>query len=293
MECINIREDWQTIPDETLRKLYKRLIKRQDRLAKIPVWTLLPAGIVYGMIGWVGFLAAEASLFSSVDTTVTGFINYVFFALCGVLMSLDKPVIISCIPVLMALYICVKLIVFGSFSFDTLAMLLYLVCACIAVSKAVSDLNFLRGLPNFPFDRRMERIQFDGLTRDEMVKHLEHVKNGGVFFPDYEKIFDSDAPEEIAAPSEKTEEYMQQYEMEYPNRDKKSRFAENRREENVRPHKKAKDFSTFLPSYEKIYDDDNDDVEADFPVDNEEYMQRYNMNYPNDSKTSPSRNRFR
>ncbi len=292
MECFNIREDWQTIPDENLRKLYNRLIKRQNRLAKLPVWTLLPAGIVYGMIGWVGFLVSEANLFSYVDTKVTGIINYVFFALCGVLMSLDMPLIVAGIPVLMALYICVKLIVFNSFSFDTIAMLFYLVFACIAVSKTVSDLNFLRGLPNFPFDRRMERIQFEGLTRDEMVKHLERVENGGIYFPDYEKIFDSDAHEEIAAPPEKTEEYMQQYEMEYPDRDKKSRFEENKQKDSVQSHKKVKDFSVFLPSYERLYDDD-DDAEADFPIENEEYMQRYNMDYKNVGNRSSDHNRFR
>lgn len=215
MEIMNIREDWNTIPDSSLRKLYRSLTKRQRFLAYIPVACIFPAMIVYGMYGWVSYFVAEYALFRSFDTGVTGIINYVAFAICGVLMSSNKVKTIIATPIAMLGYIALKGALFDSFSFDTFIMLVYLIIACAFTAKTVADLNFLRSLPNFPFDQRDDRIKFEGLTRDEMVENLEHAQQGGIFTIDHEDIFTSDKPEDIATPPEKTDEYMQEYKMSY------------------------------------------------------------------------------
>lgn len=163
MEIMNIREDWNTIPDSSLRKLYRSLTKRQRFLAYIPVACIFPAMIVYGMYGWVSYFVAEYALFRSFDTGVTGIINYVAFAICGVLMSSNKVKTIIATPIAMLGYIALKGALFDSFSFDTFIMLVYLIIACAFTAKTVADLNFLRSLPNFPFDQRDDRIKFEGL----------------------------------------------------------------------------------------------------------------------------------
>lgn len=215
MEIMNIREDWNTLPDSSLRKLYRSLIKSQRRLAFFPVGCLFPAMLVYGFIGWVDFFVSEFYSFSTFDTTVTGIIGYFVFALCGVLMSAKRVKTLILTPLVMAVHILLKLVLFYKLTYDTIAMLCYLIAACAYTAKTVSDLNFLRSLPNFPFDGRDDRIKFEGLTRDEMVKNLEHAQTGGIFSTDYDKIFTSDKPEEIASPPEKKEEYMQSYKMNY------------------------------------------------------------------------------
>ena len=55
METFDLKEEYKTLPNETLRKYYKKLTKRQHRLAAITFAFLVPAMLVYGMLGWVNF----------------------------------------------------------------------------------------------------------------------------------------------------------------------------------------------------------------------------------------------
>ena len=54
----------------------------------------------------------------------------------------------------MILYMGLKFGLFDSVSGDTFVMLAYLIVAAVITAKTVSDLNFMRKLPNFPFDGR-------------------------------------------------------------------------------------------------------------------------------------------
>ena len=51
MEMFDLRADYKTLPDETLRRHFRRLIKRQRRFAAFTFALLIPAAILYGMIG--------------------------------------------------------------------------------------------------------------------------------------------------------------------------------------------------------------------------------------------------
>lgn len=77
----------------------------------------------------------------------------------------------------------------------------------------------MRKLPNFPFDGRKERIDFEGLTRDKMTENLQNCwitkRANKVITNDYEDIFTSDKPQDIASPPENTDEYLQQHKMSY------------------------------------------------------------------------------
>lgn len=170
MEMFNLREDYKTLPNETLRKFYRNLVKRQHR-----------------------------------------------FAACGALLMADTTKLIVASPAVMILYMCLKFGLFESVSGDTFVMLAYLIAAAVITAKTVSDLNFMRKLPNFPFDGRKERIDFEGLTRDKMTENLQKLldnQNGDkVITNDYEDIFTSDNPQDIANPPENTDDYMQQHKM--------------------------------------------------------------------------------
>lgn len=219
MEMFNLREDYKILPDETLRKFYRNLVKRQRRLAAVTFAFIVPAMLVYGMMGWVNFLVAEWNGFAFFDTSSNAFFNYVAFAACGALLMADSAKLIAASPAVMILYMGLKFGLFDSVSGDTFVMLAYLIIAAAVTTKTVSDLNFMRKLPNFPFDGRKERIDFEGLTRDKMTENLQKTldqQNGDkVITNDYEDIFTSDNPQDIADPPENTDDYMQQHKMTY------------------------------------------------------------------------------
>lgn len=219
MEMFNLREDYKTLPDETLRKFYRNLVKRQRRLAAVTFAFIVPAMLVYGMMGWVNFLVAEWNGFAFFDTSSNAFFNYVAFAACGALLMADSAKLIAASPAVMILYMGLKFGLFDSVSGDTFVMLAYLIIAAVVTTKTVSDLNFMRKLPNFPFDGRKERIDFEGLTRDKMTENLQKTldqQNGDkVITNDYEDIFTSDNPQDIADPPENKDDYMQQHKMTY------------------------------------------------------------------------------
>lgn len=217
MEMFDLKEEYKTLPNETLRKYYKKLTKRQHRLAAITFVFLVPAMLVYGMLGWANFLASEWNRFSFFDASSNAFFNYVAFAASGALLMADTAKLIAASPAVMILYMGLKFGLFDSVSGDTFVMLAYLIVAAVITAKTVSDLNFMRKLPNFPFDGRKERIDFEGLTRDKMTENLQKLldnQNGDkVITNDYEDIFTSDKPQDIVTPPENTDDYMQKHKM--------------------------------------------------------------------------------
>lgn len=219
MEMFDLRADYKTLPDETLRRHFRRLIKRQRRFAAFTFALLIPAAIIYGMMGWANYFAAESAMFAFFDVSSNAFFNYAAFAACGALLMADTTKLIVASPVVMILYMGLKFALFDSVSGDTFVMLAYLIVAAVITAKTVSDLNFMRKLPNFPFDGRKERIDFEGLTRDKMTENLQKLldnqKDDKVITNDYEDIFTSDKPQDIVTPPENTDEYLQQHKMSY------------------------------------------------------------------------------
>lgn len=217
MEMFDLKEEYKTLPNETLRKYYKKLTKRQRRLSAITFAVLVPAMLFYGMMGWVNFFNSEWNRFSFFDASSNAFFNYVAFAASGALLMADTAKLIAASPAVMILYMGLKFGLFDSVSGDTFVMLAYLIVAAVITAKTVSDLNFMRKLPNFPFDGRKERIDFEGLTRDKMTENLQKLldnQNGDkVITNDYEDIFTSDNPQDIVTPPENTDDYMQQHKM--------------------------------------------------------------------------------
>lgn len=73
MEMFDLRADYKTLPDETLRRHFRRLIKRQRRFAAFTFALLIPAVIIYGMIGWANYFAAESAMFAFFDASSNAF----------------------------------------------------------------------------------------------------------------------------------------------------------------------------------------------------------------------------
>lgn len=75
MEMFDLRADYKTLPDETLRRHFRRLIKRQRRFAAFTFALLIPAAIIYGMMGWANYFAAESAMFAFFDVSSNAFLT--------------------------------------------------------------------------------------------------------------------------------------------------------------------------------------------------------------------------
>ena len=104
MEMFDLRADYKTLPDETLRRHFRRLIKRQRRFSAFTFALLIPAAILYGMIGWANYFAAESAMFAFFDASSNAFFNYAAFAACGALLMADTTKLIVASPAVMILY---------------------------------------------------------------------------------------------------------------------------------------------------------------------------------------------
>lgn len=69
MEMFDLRADYKTLPDETLRRHFRRLIKRQRRFAAFTFALLIPAAIIYGMMGWANFFASACKVMERCEQT--------------------------------------------------------------------------------------------------------------------------------------------------------------------------------------------------------------------------------
>lgn len=215
----NFRDEWQTMPDEDLKIIYKRKSRIQKLLAAVTWIPLIPAAVICGVFGWSEFLYSEYNLFSQViDLGASTFLFFAAFAVCGVLMTGKNSKTFYWTPLVMIAGIIIKKAVYKGSVFIGIILLIYVICACIGLYFVVSDLNFLRELPNFPFLKRRSEINFNAMNRDVMLRYLENAQNVGITTVKGEEVFTAEKPEEIVTPPEKTEEYLQQYRMLYRNK---------------------------------------------------------------------------
>lgn len=206
----DFREECMTLPDEELKKIYDKLLKTQDAVSKLPVMLIVPAFLIYGFLGWLSY-------FGLTLVDMTDFLVILLFAVCGVLMKTRNektPVGIT------VFFVCGCLLKFGlthSITPLALPMIIYVIGSCVCLNKVINNLNFLRGLPNYPFNNRRTELEFNSMKRDEMCKYLKNINKDGdrVIETNYERIFESDDPEKIVSPPEKKEEYFQQHKSSY------------------------------------------------------------------------------
>ena len=128
----------------------------------------------------------------NVGFSIYEFINFIWFAGCGALMASQNEKIFFVIPFIMLL----DLLLMGV-DVVTVLMLIYVIVGCAYLKKVVHTLNFMRGLPTFPFDERRQEIQFEAMTRKQMTKYLEQIQDNGVKTVGYEEIFETSNPEKI------------------------------------------------------------------------------------------------
>lgn len=150
MEMFDLRADYKTLPDETLRRHFRRLIKRQRRFAAFTFALLIPAAIIYGMMGWANYFAAESAMFAFFDVSSNAFFNYVAFAASGALLVADTVKLIAASPAVMILYMGLKIGLFDSVSGDTFVMLAYLIVAAVITAKLCLTLISCVNSPTFP-----------------------------------------------------------------------------------------------------------------------------------------------
>ncbi len=212
------RDDWLTIPDEELRTIYRRLEKERRLYGAVCVPVLIIAMLSYGIMGWSSFLMAEYVQFRAVSNDGSGILFYLAFFVSGCLINIsvrkDLWLILLPVPIVTA-------VVAGLFSYVSLEpviMEIVLVIFFFRLAKILSDLEFLKRLPSYPFIGFREYGDISVMPRDKQVKLLEQAANG-VVSQGYEHIF-TDSREELEKPSpeETTDDHFQQHKMWYGER---------------------------------------------------------------------------
>lgn len=201
---------YQALPNSELRIVYKRLLKRQKLLSKIPMWILVPATVVYVISGWFAAMVSETALGG-----IAGFLDFVFFFAAGLLMTDKNPTAVKIIPVGFVFAEVLKTFIAAKLSSVSVIMAVYLAAACFILSGDIKLLNFLRSLPDFPFEAKQQETAFNGMSRKQVQGYAEQEMAGRVQATNYEDIFTADNPEEIANPKRDTSEDLQQHKVNF------------------------------------------------------------------------------
>ena len=127
--------EWKTMPDEELRKIYLNRLRLQKFLAWIPVALIVPAMIIYGFLGWLTTVVALG--FHFIDTSVLGFLDFVAFAVCGVIYTTRNPKTIKFIPLVMFMHIILKLLITRTFTIISIIFLIYTAFASFILRQIV------------------------------------------------------------------------------------------------------------------------------------------------------------
>ncbi|MBQ8967690.1 hypothetical protein [Ruminococcus sp.] len=199
----DFRENWQTMPDADLRYIYRRKTKEVKRLGSIAFAPLLPALVIYGFLGWVGFAGYE---YSGFDRSAMNFesgraLYYIALAVssCLIRTARDKFQWVIFLPVL-ASWPLVK-VLFGEFSIEVVLMLCYLGYAYIRLIILLPDIDFLKSLPRFPFDEHSAVRDIRIMDSRSAAEHLE-LSSGKAVARNYEDIFTAEVSQ-LQASSEK------------------------------------------------------------------------------------------
>ena len=157
-----------------LRELYKKIKTRNGRFAKFPVFLSIPAILFFLLLGWQFLLNLHKnSLEIFFDCSVTGFIEFVIFAICGIMLtSTDNRFIVS-VPVIFCVLIGLKFLLFRTYSAITILMLVYLIVACVVIYGDNKVRNVLMGMNLFPFNSKSDGKK---PKREEVIDYDEILK---------------------------------------------------------------------------------------------------------------------
>ena len=186
----DLHECWMTMPDEELLGIYRKRMKEQKRLAWLTFVPLLPALVIYGFIGWTSFAVYEASGFGrdAMSFTVGRAFYYIGFALSGAMIStasLKRRWLIF-IPTVLALPFVIFL--FNEFSLEIMLMLCYLLFVYFKLGIVLADLELLRSLPRFPFDKHSADRDLRIMNSKDAERYMD-LASGKAVATGYESIF--------------------------------------------------------------------------------------------------------
>ena len=184
-------ENWQTMPDDELLECYRKLLREHKRLARLTFVPLLPALVIYGFMGWTGFIVYEHSGFQAdaMSFDVGRAFYYVGLAVSGALISTASMKHRWAIFLPAVISLAFVTLLFNTFSVEILIMLSYLVYVYFRLGVILPGLDFLRGLPRFPFDKHSADRDIRTMNAKEAEEYIE-LSSGNVVSQGYESIFD-------------------------------------------------------------------------------------------------------
>ncbi len=206
------------MPDNELKAIYRNRKARKAAYAAVAVPVLFLALFNYGIYGWATFASSLSVQFRHVSNDTAGVLYYVafFIACCFISIADSKTLWHMLVPV--PVFSVLIFAIFMYFSIEPLVMELVLAVFYLRLRRLISDIEFLKGLPSYPFEGHRDYSQMNAMSQADQLKELENALNGARS-EGYEHIF-TDSREELEKPKtdDDKKEHFQQHKMWYGER---------------------------------------------------------------------------
>ncbi|MBR1423879.1 MAG: hypothetical protein IJ571_10645 [Ruminococcus sp.] len=214
----SFRENWQTMPDQDLKRIYNSRKSSRMFYASITLVVLFFVALGYGFMGWVSFLGSLYVQFRQVSNETAGIIYYAAFFAAGCLISIADSKTLWHILLPVPISAVLVFVIFWYFSAEALVLEFLLAVFYLRLRVLVRDIDFLKRLPSYPFEGHRDYSRMNAMSQKEQLKQLEIALNGARS-TGYEHIF-TDSKEELEKPKtdDNKEEHFQQHKMWYGER---------------------------------------------------------------------------
>lgn len=143
--------------NETLRKIYKKITVTQKRFSRFAVFLSIPCVFFFFFFGWQLLKELRIPILTKIfDCSVTGWLDFVIFGICGITLTTNDENFLIFVPIIYGVLAFLKYICFGSFALINIIMLAYFCLAAVMLYNALKTLKLLKGMRNFPFNRRFD-----------------------------------------------------------------------------------------------------------------------------------------
>lgn len=154
---IDIYNQHQNMNYAELRKYYADIKKRQKLWYSIPL-VMAFVGFFVSYFSMTGTLMAGAGMTWAIGS-IWNIFGFIMLGICVPLLPINRTDHLFAAPALMGIFTILALIADESFSPFCLVNTLYLFLAVVMLRPLTEQINFMKGLPNYPFSVRDELRQ--------------------------------------------------------------------------------------------------------------------------------------
>lgn len=207
-------DEYLIMPDDELKKIYRRYVKWQRWLTALPIF----GGIITFIGTAIGgfFYLTLFSSFASVSPFILSIVHALVIMIHGMRLLTDdvkaQKINFVAFSLIYAVMILLCVILTDGINILVVSMTLFTIAAQVIDYHLVNQICMLRSLPSFPFDGETKQLMCESMmTREQMAEYLKQLEKGKCIQPDYEDILDGEFERHKPKKPDK-DEFFQQHE---------------------------------------------------------------------------------